>query len=225
MSLPGHLKALINEETRTALWESKDVKRVVLESRLRLINEALEINEADWLDRARKWFMNKAYGAEQGAKDLGRKALVNPQAIVDDPRKAMGVVQKSLAGAKKAVASFKQDALRSSTAINKLQDAVLEVFGKMMTLADDLPPQERGKLEREVMQVVGQFYLAMIEEKNRIETYLSALAREVGQEGYNLGRSAQAMAGYAPEAKPRVQGSQVVEPEMAGSPALAGARA
>lgn len=225
MSLPGHLKALINEETRTTLWESKDVQKAVLESRLHLINETLEINEAEWLDRARKWFMNKAFGAERGARELGKKALVNPEAIINDPRKAMGVVQKSLARAKKAVASFKQDALRSSSSINSLQDSVLEVFGKLMSLADELPPQERGKLEREVMQVVGQFYLAMMEEKNRIETYLSHLAREVGQEGYNLGRSAQAMAGYAPEAKPRVQGSRVVEPEMASLPALAGARA
>lgn len=218
-----HLKALISESTKTALWESKDVQRVVLESRLAAIAETLELDETGWLDKARKWVTNKAYGAEQGARELGRKALVNPQGIVNDPRKALVVVQRSIMAARKSVMGFKQDALRSSTAINSLQDIVLDAFGKFVSLNDAIPQEQRGIIERDMMKIMSQFYLALMEEKKRIEVYLSSLARDVGAQGYNLGRSAQDMAGYKPAPAAQVQGSRVVEPETAQSPALAGA--
>lgn len=216
------LKNVIKEEIRTALWESKDVKRAVLESRLALVTEKLTINEADWVNRATNWIKNKAFGAETNAKNfVGNNVLVNPENVINDPMKAMKVVQKSLAGAKAGVAAFKQDALRSSQVINSLEDKVFDAFGKFFNLIDSLPPEKRGLLEREVMQVVGMFYSALDEEKKRIEVYLSALAREVGSQGYNLGNSAKSMASWAPVATPKVVGSRVVEPETD----LIGARA
>jgi hypothetical protein len=216
---PAILKATIQESVRTALVENKNVQRTILESRVALINEMIEINEVEWVDRARKWLKNKAWGAEQGAKDFYRnKVQINPKAIIDDPGNVASLMDTTIAKAKKDVTAFKADALRSSEAINKLQNSVFDLFGKFNNLQDKLPQDEngnkiRGKYEREVMQVVGMFYVALMEEKKRIEVYLSALAQEAGAKGYNLGQSATAFAGYRPERTPKVVGSRVVEPE------------
>lgn len=202
-----HLKALIKESTTQALWESSNVRKVVLEGRLRTINETLELDEAGMLDKARQWL----------AKKTGH--TVDPSQVVDDPKKSLGIIVNSIQTAKKGVAAFKQDALRSSSTINSLQDSVLDAFGKFQNLTDSIPQEHRGVLERELMKVVGQFYVAMMEEKKRIETYLSHLAKEMGSQGYDMGRSAQAMAGHSPAKAPKVQGSRVVEPETSTAPA------
>lgn len=215
------LKALINESAKTALWESSDVKKVVLESRLSQIQEAFELNEADWIDRARNWIRNKVWGAEDSVKQAAKNTLINPEKIIGDEQQAMGVVLKALQTAKKQVGSFKQDALRSSSAINNLQDSVLDAFGKYVNLVDNIPMNKRGLVEREVMQLVSEFYVALMEEKKRIETYLSYLAKEVGSQGYDLGKSSSAMAAYKPEKAPK--SPQVTAPALSGK--LAGARA
>ncbi len=215
------LKAFINESAKQALWESADIKKVVLENRLKQIQEAIDLNEADWIDRARVWLRNKVWGAEEKAKKAVKSTLVNPEAIIGDEKQALGVVMKSLQTAKKQVESFKQDALRSSTAINRLQDSVLDAFGKYMNLVDNIPMNQRGVVERDVMQVVSAFYIALMEEKKRIETYLSYLSKEVGSKGYELGKSAGAMASYKPEKAPKAS------PTSSKSPAgnLVGAKA
>lgn len=214
MSTPAQLKALINEEVQKTLWESKNVKKVVLENRLRLVNEKLNLSEAEWVDKAKSWLKNKVWGAEQGAKDFARNnVMVNPEKVVDDPRQVMNLINKGLADARKSVASFKADALRSSQTINSLEDKVLEIFGKFFNLIDSIPANQRGLVEREVMKVVGGFYSALEDEKKRIEVYLSTLAQEVNAQGYNLGASANKMGSWAPVATPKVVGSRVVEPE------------
>lgn len=209
------LKALINESAKTALWESSSVKKVVLESRLVQIKETLDLNEADWIDRARNWLRNKVLGVEDAVKQTAKNTLINPEKIIGDEQQAMGVVLKSLQTAKKRVSTFKQDALRSSSAINNLSDAVLDAFGKYINLVDNIPMNKRGLVEREVMQLVSEFYIALMEEKKRIETYLSYLAKEVGSQGYDLGKSSSAMASYKPEKAPR-------NPQAATTPALSG---
>lgn len=211
---PAMLKAVLNESVKVSLAENKSVQKVMLESRLVLINEMIDLDEADFLDRARKWIKNKYYGAQQAASNAYQnKFLVNPEQMMNDPRQVQGLMDKAIAKAKKDVTSFKADALRSSQAINQLQNTVFDMFGKFFNVLDSLPPESKGKYEREVMQVMGMFYKALMEEKKRIEVYLSALAREAGTQGYNLGQSAEAMASFSPEARPRVVGSRVVDPE------------
>ncbi len=181
------------------LLESSQVKKTILENRLVRIQETLEINEADWVDRARNWLRGKYYGAHDTVKQAGRDALVNPEKIINDERQALMVVVKALETAKTQVKAFKQDALRSSTTINNLEEAVLDAFGKYITLVDNIPLKQRGILERNVMKLVSEFYIALMEEKMRIETYLSYLTKEIGSQGYNLGKSATEMAGYKPD--------------------------
>lgn len=222
------LKATIQESVKQALVEDVSVRRAILENRVALINEMIDLSEADWMDRARSWIKNKYLGADQAVKDTYRnKVQVNPQQITNDPKRVSGLLDQSLAKTKKEVMAFKADALRSSEAINRLQDSVFDLFGKFFHLLDSIPPEARGKYEREVMQVVGAFYSALMEEKKRIEVYISALAKEAGTQGYNLGQSATAMAGYKPQAAPSVVGSRVVDPEAEDAPisGLAGARA
>lgn len=225
---PAVLKATIQESVRTALVENRNVQRVILENRVALINEMIDLDEAEWLKRAGNWIKNKVWGAEQGAKDFYRnKVQVNPRGIIDNPQNVSKLLDTTIAKAKKDVVAFKADALRSSEAINKLQNSVFDLFGKFFNLLDKMPEESRGKYEREVMQIVGMFYNALMEEKKRIEVYLSALARQAGSQGYNLGQSAPALAGYRPERAPRVVGSRVVDPAEEDEPAtgLTGARA
>jgi hypothetical protein len=225
---PALLKAAINESVKKSLAENKNVQRVMLEGRIVLINEMLDLNEADWLDRARHWVKNKYLGATDAAKDYYNKnVLVNPQHITSNPQQVQNLLNKQIAATRKSVTAFKADAIRSSQAINNLQDSVFDLFGKFFNLLDSLPQETRGQYEREVMQVVGMFYKALMEEKKRIEVYLSALAKETGTQGYNLGQEGEAMASYAPAAAPRVVGSRVVdaEDEPVASPGMAGARA
>ena len=115
------LKALITESAKEALSESPAVRKNILESRLRLIESEIGIDEAGWIDRARQWVMNKAAGAEQGAKNLGRSALVNPAAMIDNPAQVQKLMASALNSAKQAVTSFKADGLKTSTTINRLQ--------------------------------------------------------------------------------------------------------
>lgn len=228
------LKAAINEGVERALWENKDVQRVVLETRLAQINEALSLDEAEWFKRAKNWLKNKVYGGEMAAKDFVRnKVLVNPN-MIDDPSQVSKSLDKDIAKAMSAVTSFKADALRSSQTINSLQTVIHDLFGRYFTLLDNLPPETKGKYEREVMKIVGMFYIALMEEKKRIEVYVSSLAREVSAQGYNLGTAARQLANYRPERGPVVSGGRVVEPEESPetdtpggflSPEMAGARA
>jgi len=133
--------------------------------------------------------------------------------MIDDPSQVSRSLDKDIARAMKAVTSFKQDALRSSQTINSLQTVIHDLFGRYFTLLDNLPPETKGKYEREVMKIVGMFYIALMEEKKRIEVYVSSLAREVGAQGYNLGAAARQLANYRPEKAPVVSGSRVLEPE------------
>lgn len=216
------LKTAINESIVSVLKENKDVQRVVLENRIKLIEDMIALDELGFLNKAKNYLRNKAWGAEKGAKDwFGKNILVNPSNMMGDPKQVGGLLDKTIANAKKEVTAFKADALRSSEAINKLQNSVFDLFGKFYNLLDEMPPEARGRYEREVMQVVGMFYNALMEEKNRIEVYISALAREAGTQGYNLGQSARALAAYRPEERPRVVGSRVVEPSAAGAPSIA----
>jgi len=223
---PALLKATINESVKKALSENKQVQRIMLENRVVLINEMLDLNEADWIDRAKSWVKNKYLGADMKAKDFYNKnVLVDPQHRTSDPKQVQGLLDKTIANARKQVTSFKADAIRSSQAINTLQNSVFDLFGKFYNLLDSLPQESRGKYEREVLQVVGMFYNALMEEKKRIEVYLSAMAKEAGTQGYNLEQDAEALAGYRPEATPRVVGSRVVDAEdEPATPGFAGAR-
>lgn len=208
------IKTTINESIRDILKENKNVQRTVLENRVKLIEDMIALDELGFLNKAKNYIKNKAWGAEKGAKDwFGKNVLVNPSDMIGDTKQVGGLLDQNIANAKKQVTAFKADALRSSEAINKLQNSVFDLFGKFYNLLDDMPQESRGRYEREVMQVVGMFYNALMEEKKRIEVYLSALAREAGTQGYNLGQSAQALAAYRPERAPKVVGSRVVEPE------------
>ena len=222
---PAILKATINETVKKTLAENKQVQRVMLESRVALINEMVEINEADWMDRARNYFKNKYLSADQKVKDFYNKnVLVNPQHITSDPGQVTNLLNKQIANTRKQVTNFKADAIRSSTTINNLQNHVFDLFGKFFNLLDSLPQDQRGKYEREVLQVVGMFFKALMEEKKRIEVYLQTLSQEAGTQGYNLAQDAEALASYRPEARPTVQGGRVVEPEEETAPGFAGAR-
>jgi hypothetical protein len=219
------LNLAIKESVREAIVENKNIQKIVLESRLTLINEMIELNEFDFLKRAGQWLKNKAWGAEQGAKDWARKnILVDPVSMIDDPKQVASLLDRTIAQANKEVVSFKSDTLKTSESINKLQNSIFDLLGKFVNLLDKMPPESKGKYEREVMRVVATFYNVLMEEKKRIEVYLSALAREAGNQGYNLGKSATAMAAYRPERAPRVVGSRVVDSEDT-EPVLAGARA
>lgn len=220
--MTDQIKQAINESVLSVLKENKDVQRTVLENRVKLIEEMIALDELGFLDKAKNYLRNKAWGAEKSAKDwFGKNVLVNPSDVVGDPQQVGGLLDKTIASAKKDVMAFKADALRSSEHINKLQNSVFDLFGKFYNLLDEMPPESRGRYEREVMQIVGMFYNALMEEKKRIEVYISALAREAGTQGYDLGQSARALAAYRPEERPRVVGSRVVEPSTSGSPSIA----
>jgi hypothetical protein len=216
----NQLRALVKESTQRALMESPQVRKVVLESRLRLIESEIELDEAGWMERAKNWLTGKA-----------NKVMVNPSQDVDNPDKVARMLNQAVFSAKKAIVSFKADGLKTSTKINALQDAVTDLFGKFFNLLDTIPSGERGKMEREVMKVVGLYYDALMEEKMRIEVYISDLAREIGSQGYDLGRSSTAMSHYKAPSQAKVSGSRVTEPETDSKTpepdyaALAGARA
>ena len=226
------LGSIIQESVREALMENVNIRKVILENRLTLLNEMIELDEAEWLQKAKDWFHRGRTGAKNaylGASDAASKAyqdnvLVNPEKIISDSGQSVGLVSKAIAKSMADVTAFKADALRSSGNISKLQDSVFDMFGKFFNLLDSIPGEQKGKLEREVMQVMGMFYNALMEEKKRVEVYLSALAREAGSQGYNLGQSSTAMAGYRPEKTAQVVGGRVEEPEEEPETGLVGAR-
>jgi hypothetical protein len=192
------LESFIKESVQTALVEDVHVKRAILENRKSLVEGMIAINEADWFDRARKWVKNKAYGAEQGAKDYYEKnVLVNPKELTSNPDKVKNLLDSSLKNVEKEIGAFKGSALKSSERINHLLDSVTDLFSKFFNLLDEIPEGERGIYEVEVLKVVSRFYLAMTEEKQRIETYLSILSKEAQSQGYNLQKSAPQMATQA----------------------------
>ena len=210
----GSFRKLVKEEVKKALSENSEIKKAVLESRRAVICETLELDEASFIDKARQWFRNKYYSADQKARDAYRNDfLVNPKKIVSNEKAVENILKKSISDTQNQIRNFRASTLKTSNEINKLQDKVFDLFGKFFNLLDSIPMEKRGLFEREVMRVVSVFYNTLEEEKNRIEVYLSAMAREASTQGYNLGRSAEAMAGYRPEAKPTVVGSRVVEPE------------
>lgn len=189
------LKSFIKESVQTTLVEDVRVKKAILENRKVLVEQILAINEADWFDRARKWAKNKALGAEQNAKDFYQKnVLVNPKELTSNPNKVKKILDSSLGVVEKEITTFKSGTLQSSEKISRLLDSVTGLFSKFFNLLDEIPEKERGVYEAKVLRTVGMFYLAMSEEKKRIDTYLSILSKEAQSQGYNLARSAETMA-------------------------------
>lgn len=208
------LESFIKESVQTALVEDVHVKRAILENRKSLVEGMIAINEADWFDRARKWVKNKAYGAEQGAKDYYEKnVLVNPKELTSHPDKVKNILDSSLKSVEKEIGAFKGSALKSSERINHLLDSVTDLFSKFFNLLDEIPEGERGIYEVEVLKVVSRFYLAMTEEKQRIETYLSILSKEAQSQGYNLQKSAPQMATQASRSEEPSSRPQAASPQ------------
>ncbi len=219
-----NIKSLVKEGIVKSLCENKNIQKTILESRLSLVSEMIELDEASFIDKARQWFRSKAYGAEQGAKDFyNQNVLVNPEKMTSNPASVEKILRNSIVSAQQEISSFKNDTLKTSTKINNLQERIFDLFGKFFNLLDSLPQEKRGVFERDVMKVVAVFYNVLMEEKKRIEVYLSALAHEVSSQGYDLGKSAQDMATYRPEPQAQVVGGKVVEPEATSD--LVGARA
>lgn len=207
-------KKIINEEVKQVLAENAIVRKAIFESRLARITEALELDEDTFIDKARKWFRNKYYTADQSVRDKYRDdVLVNPKKITSDPASVEKILKKAIVNSQNKIRNFKSSTLKTSTEINNLQEEVFDLFGKFFNLLDSVPMEKRGLYEREIMRVVSVFYNVLEEERKRIEVYLSALAHEVSKQGYDLGKSAGEMARYRPEARPSVVGNRVVEPE------------
>lgn len=204
-NLNKQMKTTINEAVKEALWENKNVRKVVLESRLAVVEETLQLDEAGFLDRARNFFSK-----------LGK---VDAAATVDNPKKALALVKGSISKAETALSGFKADTLRSSSNINNTVDAVLDALGKFTNLLDSIPEEQRGLLERDLMKVVSAFYLALVEERRRIKAYLNGLSMAAKEQGYDLNRSSSAMSQYSKEKLPKVIGSRVVEPDSTEIPA------
>lgn len=191
------IKKIIKEEVYKSLLENRDVKRVVLENRLIVINEMISLSEVDFINRAKNWLRGKAYGAEQGVKDTFRNdVMVNPEKIASNPASVQKILDTAIKSAQSRITKFRSETLQTSTNINNLQNEIFDLFGKFFNLLDSIPQEKRGLYEREVMKVVSVFYNLLEEEKKRIEVYISALAREASQQGYNLGASAADMSSY-----------------------------
>lgn len=208
------LKKTINKEVKQVLAENANIRKVIFESRLASISEMLDLDEDTFIDKARKWFRNKYYTADQNVRDKYRNdVLVNPKKLTSDPASVEKILKNAIVSSQNKIKNFKSSTLKTSTEINNLQEEIFDLFGKFFNLLDSVPMEKRGLYEREVMRVISVFYNVLEEEKKRIEVYLSALAHEVSKQGYDLGRSAAEMAKYRPEARPSVVGNRVVEPE------------
>lgn len=224
MTQQADIKSFIKEQAFRSLCENAQVRSVVLQDRLKLIKEAIELDEASFVDKARQWLRDKFYKSEKGAKDyVGQNLLVNPEKLTSDSGSVEKILQSAISAAKKETEAFKSSTLNTSTKINNLQEKIFDLFGKFFNLLDSLPEDKRGLYEREVMKVVAIFYTVLEEEKKRIEVYLKALEQEVQGQGYNLAASAREMARFRPEAPAKVVGTRVVEPETNTSPEMVGA--
>ena len=202
------VKKIIKEEVKKSLMENKDAKKVVLEGRLIVINEMISLSEADFINKAKQWLKSKAYGAAQGIKDTVKNdVMVNPEKIISNPNSVTKILDSAIKNVQSQITKFRSETLQTSTNISNLQDKVFELFGKFFNLLDSIPQEKRGLYEREVMKVVSVFYNLLMEEKKRIEVYISSLAREASMQGYDMGKSAADMSGYskasaAPEGQP-----------------------
>jgi len=192
------VKKIIKEEVKKSLLENREAKKVILESRLLIINEMISLSEADFINRAKQWLKSKAFGAEQGVRDTVKNSvMVNPEKIVSDPNSVQKILDTAIKNAQSQITKFRSQTLQTSTSINNLQDNIFDLFGKFFNLLDSIPQEKRGQYEREVMKVVSVFYNLLMEEKKRIEVYISALAREASTQGYNMGSSSPEMSSYS----------------------------
>lgn len=197
------IKKIIKEEVKKGLMENTAIRKAVLENRLVVVKEMISLNEVDFINKAKTWLKNKAFGAEQGAKDTFKNnVMVNPDKIVSNPSSVTKILDTAIKTTQSQITKFRSDTLQTSTAINNLQDQVFDLFGKFYNLLDSIPEEKRGLYEREVMKVVSVFYNLLEEEKKRIEVYISALANKAGQEGYNLGAGAADMASFSNKKAP-----------------------